>query len=239
VPKYGYDQAGNMTSRPDTTLAWDAENRLASVNQDGRVTTFVYDADGRRVKKETPWGTTYYIGEHYERYVPAAGLSILPGDVNADCVVRANDIQAIAARWGQAWSAQYDVDQDGSAIDAGDIQTTAANWRASVPTRAPMSRWSSSTTGSVGGWWRSHTYYTRRFTVNDETRLRELVQTISHYAQIYHQGTVELVSYDGQNVRVHLGGACEGCPMAPATLRLVVERTIRDLFPEVKSVEAV
>lgn len=76
--------------------------------------------------------------------------------------------------------------------------------------------------------------------MNDErARLEELVQTISHYANIYHQGSVELVSFDGENVVVHLGGACEGCPMAPATLRLVVERTIRDLFPQVKSVEAV
>ncbi len=90
-------------------------------------------ADGRRVKKTTPWGTTYYIGEHYEKHIPAAGLSILPGDVNLDCQVSVADIQAIAARWGQAWSAQYDVDQDGSAIDAGDIQTAAANWRASAP----------------------------------------------------------------------------------------------------------
>ena len=76
--------------------------------------------------------------------------------------------------------------------------------------------------------------------MNDErARMEELIQTISHYASIYHQGTVELVSFDGEHVVVRLGGACEGCPMAPATLRLVVERTIRDLFPQVKSVEAV
>ncbi len=76
-------------------------------------------------------------------------------------------------------------------------------------------------------------------TPDDEARMKDLVQTISHYAEIYHQGSVELVSFDGETVRVRLGGACAGCPMAPATLRLVVERTIRDLFPEIKSVEAV
>ncbi len=128
-----YDANGNMTTRDGAMLTYDAENRLTSVTQDGRVTTFTYDADGRRVKKTTPWGTTYYIGEHYEKHIPAAGLSVLPGDVNLDCQVSVADIQEIAAQWGAAWSAQHDVDQDGSAIDAGDIQTAAANWPASVP----------------------------------------------------------------------------------------------------------
>ncbi len=76
-------------------------------------------------------------------------------------------------------------------------------------------------------------------TLEEETRMMDLVETISHYAQIYHQGNVQLVSYDGENVRVHFGGACEGCPMAPQTLHEVVERTILDLFPNVKKVEAV
>lgn len=70
-------------------------------------------------------------------------------------------------------------------------------------------------------------------------RLNEVVETISHYAQIYHSGTVELVSFDGENVKVKMGGACDGCPLMPWTLKMTVERTIRDLFPQIKSVEAV
>ena len=74
---------------------------------------------------------------------------------------------------------------------------------------------------------------------NDEFgRMKEVVETISHYAQIYHNGNVELVSYDGEHVKVKMGGACEGCPLMPWTLKMTVERTIRDLFPNVKSVEA-
>ena len=74
---------------------------------------------------------------------------------------------------------------------------------------------------------------------NDEFgRMKEVVETISHYAQIYHNGNVELVSYDGEHVKVRMGGACEGCPLMPWTLKMTVERTIRDLFPNVKSVEA-
>lgn len=70
-------------------------------------------------------------------------------------------------------------------------------------------------------------------------RMQETIQTISHYAEIYHNGKVELVSFDGETVVVHLGGACEGCPLMPWTLHRVVEGTIRDLFPKVKSVTAV
>lgn len=70
-------------------------------------------------------------------------------------------------------------------------------------------------------------------------RMQETIQTISHYAEIYHNGKVELVSFDGTNVVVHLGGACEGCPLMPWTLHRVVEGTVRDLFPNVKQVSAV
>ena len=74
---------------------------------------------------------------------------------------------------------------------------------------------------------------------NDEFgRMKEVVETISHYAQIYHNGNVELVSFDGEHVKVRMGGACQGCPLMPWTLKMTVERTIRDLFPNVKSVEA-
>lgn len=75
--------------------------------------------------------------------------------------------------------------------------------------------------------------------IDEYKRMQELIETISHYAQIYHNGTVELVSFEEGTVKVHLGGACEGCPLMPWTLTHIVERTVRDLFPNVKSVEAV
>jgi Fe-S cluster biogenesis protein NfuA len=50
---------------------------------------------------------------------------------------------------------------------------------------------------------------------------------------------VDLVAFDGRNVDVHLGGACEGCPLRLWTLRRVMEKTIRDLFPNVQQVTAV
>ena len=76
-------------------------------------------------------------------------------------------------------------------------------------------------------------------TQEEFARMKEVVETISHYAQIYHNGNVELVAFDGEHVQVKMGGACEGCPLMPWTLKMTVERTIHDLFPNVKSVEAV
>ncbi len=73
---------------------------------------------------------------------------------------------------------------------------------------------------------------------NEMQRMRETIQTISHYAEIYHNGSVELESFDGENVVVKFGGACDGCPLMPWTLHRVVESTVRDLFPKVKNVTA-
>jgi len=67
-----------------------------------------------------------------------------------------------------------------------------------------------------------------------EERLRALVDNISAYIEHFHGGSVELVSYDGNVVKVKLGGACLGCPLSPVTLHGWVEGTIKQFFPDVK-----
>jgi len=55
-----------------------------------------------------------------------------------------------------------------------------------------------------------------------------------------HGGDVVLKEIDEEGVvKVHLEGACSGCPSAGATLQMGVERIVKDLVPEVKAVEAV
>ena len=61
-----------------------------------------------------------------------------------------------------------------------------------------------------------------------------LVNQISSYIEQYHGGSVELVSFENDEVRVRLGGACVGCPLSAATLRGWVEGTIHQFFPNVK-----
>ena len=47
------DANGNMASGNGRTIDWDLENRPTSITYQGQTTSFVYDGDGRRVKKTT------------------------------------------------------------------------------------------------------------------------------------------------------------------------------------------
>jgi Fe-S cluster biogenesis protein NfuA len=40
-------------------------------------------------------------------------------------------------------------------------------------------------------------------------------------------------------LKVRLGGACLGCPLSPSTLHGWVEGTVRQFFPDIKSVEPI
>ena len=53
-------------------------------------------------------------------------------------------------------------------------------------------------------------------------------------------GDVELVDVDDQGVvKVRLKGACGGCPMSQMTLKMGIEKVIKQFVPEVKTVESV
>jgi len=54
-------------------------------------------------------------------------------------------------------------------------------------------------------------------------------------------GDVELVdvSENGEKVFVKLTGHCAGCPMAQMTLKMGIEKTLKEKVPEVKEVIAV
>ena len=52
-------------------------------------------------------------------------------------------------------------------------------------------------------------------------------------------GNVELIAVDDGVVKVQLTGACGGCPMATITLKMGIERILKQEIPEVKEVIAV
>jgi len=52
-------------------------------------------------------------------------------------------------------------------------------------------------------------------------------------------GNVELIAVDDGVVKVRLTGACGGCPMATLTLKMGIERILKQEIPEVKEVVAV
>ncbi|TDQ53342.1 RHS repeat-associated core domain-containing protein [Actinorugispora endophytica] len=65
LEQYGYDDAGNLTSRVtpayDQTLEWDAEGKLVRVTDGDAQTEFRYGADGSRLVRETPTDATLYL----------------------------------------------------------------------------------------------------------------------------------------------------------------------------------
>lgn len=52
-------------------------------------------------------------------------------------------------------------------------------------------------------------------------------------------GNVELVEIDGPVVKLRLQGACGSCPSSAMTLRMGIERRLRELIPEIDEVEQV
>ena len=52
-------------------------------------------------------------------------------------------------------------------------------------------------------------------------------------------GDVELVGVNDGMVSLRLTGACAGCPMSTITLKMGIERILKEKLPEVKEVVAV
>jgi len=73
----------------------------------------------------------------------------------------------------------------------------------------------------------------------DEERMRVLIEVLSAYIEYFHGGKVDMVSFDGETLRIKMTGACLGCPLSPGTLHGWVEGTARQFFPNLKRAEAV
>lgn len=52
-------------------------------------------------------------------------------------------------------------------------------------------------------------------------------------------GNVELIDVNDGIVKVKLTGACGGCPMSTITLKMGIEKVIKEEIPEIKEVVAV
>jgi Fe-S cluster biogenesis protein NfuA len=52
-------------------------------------------------------------------------------------------------------------------------------------------------------------------------------------------GNVELVEIEGPIVKLRLQGACGSCPSSAMTLRMGIERRLREFIPEIAEVEQV
>lgn len=70
-----------------------------------------------------------------------------------------------------------------------------------------------------------------------EDRVKEVIEEIRPILQD-HGGDIEFVKLEDKRVFVRLKGACAGCPGAMQTMRMGVERRVKEAVPEVEAVEA-
>ncbi|MGQ9865540.1 MAG: NifU family protein [Pseudanabaenaceae cyanobacterium] len=71
---------------------------------------------------------------------------------------------------------------------------------------------------------------------------RENVETVLDELRPYLMsdgGNVELVDIDGPVVKLRLQGACGSCPSSTMTLRMGIERKLRESIPDIGDVEQV
>ena len=72
-----------------------------------------------------------------------------------------------------------------------------------------------------------------------ETKVKEVIESIRHYLQ-EDEGDVQFVRMtDDKVVYVELQGHCGSCPHAMATLKNGVEAAVKEVVPEIVSVERV
>ena len=71
-------------------------------------------------------------------------------------------------------------------------------------------------------------------------RIEQTLDTLRPYIAS-HRGQVEVVDFDeGEGVLLlRLGGTCHGCSASSVTLKQGIEARLRQMVPEVKSVESV
>lgn len=81
---YRYDPAGNTTSRPGQTMAWDSLGRLASITVAGVTQSNVYTPDGHLfLQTDSTTGSTLFIGETQLHLAPGSSTSTAVRDYDA------------------------------------------------------------------------------------------------------------------------------------------------------------
>ncbi len=67
-------------------------------------------------------------------------------------------------------------------------------------------------------------------------RVQEVVDELINPGIAAHGGWVELVDASDEAIYIRFGGGCQGCAASQATLRMGVERMIREQVPEIQEI---
>ncbi|MDP1709415.1 MAG: NifU family protein, partial [Candidatus Komeilibacteria bacterium] len=66
-----------------------------------------------------------------------------------------------------------------------------------------------------------------------EDEVKKILAQLAPYIAA-HQGRIEFVSYNHPFVNLKLEGACAGCPISHITLKLGIQKKLREKFPDVE-----
>lgn len=69
-----------------------------------------------------------------------------------------------------------------------------------------------------------------------KTKVQQLLDTVINPAVAGHGGSVELIDVKDNKVFLQLSGGCQGCASSTATLRMGIERLIKEQIPEIQEV---
>ena len=131
--EYRYDAAGNTVGRDvggrSQTLAWTPEGQLDSVTEGGQRTAYVYDAEGQRLLRRDPSGTTLYLGDQELRRSASTGAV-----TGTRYYQHGGKLVAVRTTAGVSWLA---IDHQGTAQIAVDADTLAVRQRWQTPFGGP------------------------------------------------------------------------------------------------------
>lgn len=67
-------------------------------------------------------------------------------------------------------------------------------------------------------------------------RVQQVIDEVINPGIAAHGGFVELVDVSDDTLYIRMGGGCQGCAASAATLRMGIERMIREQVPEIESI---
>lgn len=67
-------------------------------------------------------------------------------------------------------------------------------------------------------------------------QIQELIDEQINPAVAAHGGHIDLLDVKDDAIYIHMGGGCQGCGMANATLKNGIETMIKDVFPEITQI---
>ncbi|HEX4813387.1 MAG TPA: RHS repeat-associated core domain-containing protein [Nonomuraea sp.] len=112
---FGYDAAGNTTTRNGTTLTWDNDGSLKTSGTD----SYLYDADDTRLIRRTAQGRTLYLPDGTEVFAAANGTRTATRYYN-----HAGDTVAVRTSGGLTWLTSDHHDTADVNVSSTDLKVT-------------------------------------------------------------------------------------------------------------------